>query len=161
MTLNVTTSTDEPVITFTRVFNAPRELVYQAWTDPKHVSQWFGPRGFTVPHCELDVRVGGRWRIDMQAPDGTVYPNQGVYLEVDPPRRLVYSDVVEDPAAWGDNPPPNQTVEVIFEEDDGQTILTTITRLESMEARDTIVEAGAIAGWTETLDRLAELVEAR
>ncbi len=92
MTMNVTTSTEEPTITFTRVFAAPRELVYQAWTDPKHVAQWFGPRGFTVPHCELDVHVGGRWRIDMRAPDGTVYPNQGVYLEVDPPRRLMYSE---------------------------------------------------------------------
>jgi uncharacterized protein YndB with AHSA1/START domain len=156
MTMNVTTSTDEPTITFTRVFAAPRELVYQAWTDPKHVAQWFGPRGFTVPHCELDVRVGGRWRIDMRAPDGTVYPNQGVYLEVDPPKRLLYSDVVEDGTAWGDDPPPSSTVEVIFEEDDGQTIMTTVTRLQSIEQRDAMVEMGAIAGWEETLAKLAE-----
>lgn len=161
MTMNVTTSTEEPTITFTRVFAAPRELVYQAWTDPKHVAQWFGPRGFTVPHCELDVHVGGRWRIDMRAPDGTVYPNQGVYLEVDPPKRLMYSDVVEDGTAWGDTPPPSSTVELIFEEEDGQTILTSISRLHSMEARDAMIEMGAIAGWEETWDRLAELVEVR
>ncbi len=73
----------------TRVFDAPPELVFKAWTDPKHMARWWGPRIMTTPVCEMDVRPGGAYRIVMHAPDGSDYPITGVYREVTPPRRLV------------------------------------------------------------------------
>src|SRR5690606_5803392 len=80
----------EREIVLTRVIDAPRELVFEAWTKPEHVSQWFGPKGFVTTTHEMDFRVGGRWRFDMRGPDGTVYDNRVVYLEIDPPRRIVF-----------------------------------------------------------------------
>ena len=77
-------------ISITRIFNAPREMVYEVWTDPKHVAVWWGPKVFTNPVCEMDVRPGGKFRIVMRAPDGAKYPYTGIYLEVVPPERLVY-----------------------------------------------------------------------
>jgi uncharacterized protein YndB with AHSA1/START domain len=156
MTTNVTTSTTEPVITMTRTFDAPRELVFEMWTNPEHIANWFGPEGFSVPHCEIDFRVGGTWHIDMQGPDGTAYPNKGTYLEIVPPEKIVYSDVVDDDEqAWGDTPPPSSTVTLLFEEEDGKTRLTSISRLQSIAVRDAWVEMGAVAGWNETLNKLA------
>src|ERR1700720_2154803 len=78
-------------LVFTRVFDAPRSLVFAAWTDPKHMAAWWGPKGFTNPVCELDVRPGGVIRIDMRGPDGTVYPMTGAYREVVAPERLVFT----------------------------------------------------------------------
>src|SRR6266576_3421118 len=69
-------------LVLTRVFDAPRELVFKAWTDTKHMAQWWGPNGFTNPVCELDARAGGAIRIDMRAPDGAVYPMKGVFEEI-------------------------------------------------------------------------------
>lgn len=150
---------DQPIITITRVFDAPRELVYKAWTDPERLAQWWGPHGFTNPVCEVDLRPGGIWRIDMQGPDGTIYPNKGVYQEIVAPERLVYSDVVDEgETAWGETPPPSSTNTVMFEEDDGKTVVTLVTRLPSSEARDAMVEMGAIAGWTESMERLEALL---
>src|SRR5205085_2306725 len=76
-------------LTFTRIFDAPRALVLGMWTDPKHVAQWWGPRGFTNPVCEMDVRPGGALRIVMRAPDGTEYPMPGIFRDVVAPERLV------------------------------------------------------------------------
>ena len=81
--------TDELVLT--RTFDAPRELVFQAWTNPKRLAEWWGPKGFTNPVCEVDVRPGGAIRIDMTGPDGTVYPMGGTFREVVPTERLVFS----------------------------------------------------------------------
>ena len=77
-------------IVLTRVVDAPRELVFEAWTKPEHAMKWFGPKGFTCTLHEMDVRVGGRWRFDMFAPDGKLYPNRIEYLEIVPNERLVY-----------------------------------------------------------------------
>ncbi|MGA2539857.1 MAG: SRPBCC domain-containing protein, partial [Terracidiphilus sp.] len=74
----------ERVLEISRLFNAPRELVYAAWTDPKQLAQWWGPKGFTNPRCEVDVRPGGKIHIDMRAPDGVVYPMAGAFREVIP-----------------------------------------------------------------------------
>ena len=73
----------------TRVFDAPRSLVFKMWTDPKHMAHWWGPKGFTNPVCEMDVRPGGAWRIVMRGPDGGEHPAKGVYREVVAPGRLV------------------------------------------------------------------------
>jgi len=158
-----TTPSDEPIITMVRVFDAPRELVFRAWTDPEHLAQWWGPHGFTNPVCEVDLRPGGAWRIDMQGPDGTIYPNKGIYQEVVVPERLVFSDIVDDDTdAWGNSPPPPSSVSTItFEEHDGKTKITMTTRLQSIAARDAMVEMGAVAGWTESMERLDILLRDR
>lgn len=154
------TATDAPVIVITREFDAPRELVWRAWTDPEQLRQWFAPFDFTVSRVENDLRPGGTSRLDMQGPDGTVYPNKGVYLEVVPPERLVYSDDV-DPGetAWGDNPPPSNTQTITFEDlGHNRTRLTVTIRLASVEARDAMLEMGALAGWNSSLGKLAALL---
>jgi uncharacterized protein YndB with AHSA1/START domain len=78
-------------IVITRVFDAPREMVWEAWTDPKQVVQWWGPRGFTTTIQEMEVRPGGVWRQVMRGPDGTEYPNKSVFIEVVKPERIVLS----------------------------------------------------------------------
>src|SRR5439155_6676281 len=86
----------EATVTLTRVFEAPRALVWKAWTDPEVMAQWFGPRGFTNPVCQLDVRVGGSLHIVMRGPDGNDYPMKGVFREVLAPERLVFTNIAID-----------------------------------------------------------------
>jgi uncharacterized protein YndB with AHSA1/START domain len=152
---------NETEITMTRVFDAPRELVFKAWTDPEQLARWWGPHGFTNPVCETDPRPGGRWRIDMRGPDGTIYPNKGRYLEVVVPERIVYTDDVDDDAtAWGDAPPPSTVQTVTFEDVGGGTRVTVVVRVDSVEARDAMIEMGAVIGWTESMERLEALLAA-
>src|SRR5258708_3567492 len=89
---------EEQELVLTREFEAPRELVFKVWTDPKHVAQWWGPRGFTNPVCELDLRPAGAILIHMRGPDGTVYPMTGVYQEIVEPERLVVTSAALDAA---------------------------------------------------------------
>jgi uncharacterized protein YndB with AHSA1/START domain len=101
-------STNAPIIqtigrdlVITRLFNAPRELVYKVWTDPKHVKQWWGPKVFTTPVVEMDVRPGGAYRFVMRSPEGDEYPMKGIYLEVIKNTRLVCTDIIEEhPPEW-------------------------------------------------------------
>src|SRR5271170_5128457 len=86
---SASTESSEWDLVITRVFDAPRELVFKAWTETRHVAQWWGPKGFTNPVCDLDVRVGGAIRIHMRAPDGVVYPMSGVFEEISEPERLL------------------------------------------------------------------------
>jgi uncharacterized protein YndB with AHSA1/START domain len=139
-------------IVFTRLFDAPRELVWEAWTDPQQVVQWWGPRGFTTTTHEMAVRPGGVWRFIMHGPDGTDYPNKIVYTEVVPPERLAYTHGSDD----GDESGQFQ-VTVTFTDQDGKTRLTMRSLFASAEERDKVVkEYGAIEGGNQTLDRLAE-----
>src|ERR1700677_4936537 len=78
-------------LTLTRILDAPRELVFKLWTEPRHLAQWWGPHGFTNPVCELDARAGGAIRVHMRAPDGTAYPMGGAFEEIVPPQRLVFT----------------------------------------------------------------------
>src|ERR1700761_152564 len=86
----------ESELTITRVFDAPRALVFGAWTDPVQLAQWWGPQGFTHPVCEFDARTGGRFRIHMRAPDGTLYPMEGEIREITPPERLAFTNIAVD-----------------------------------------------------------------
>lgn len=143
---------DPREIVVTRVFDAPRELVFETWTDRDRISHWWGPRGFTTTTHEMDVRPGGVWRFIMHGPDGTDYPNRIRYSEVAPPARLVY---IHDSGEEGD--PREFHTTVTFEERGGQTELTMRTRFASAEARDYVVrEVGAIEGANQTLDRFGE-----
>lgn len=143
-------STADREITLTRVFDAPRELVFAAWTEPKHVAQWWGPNGFTNTIHEMDVRPGGVWRLVMHGPDGTDYPNKIVYSEVVKPERLVYTH------GSGEEADPGQfRVTVTFADRGGKTVLTMRSLFESAAARDKVVkEFHAIEGGNQTLDRL-------
>src|SRR5665647_2544013 len=114
----------EGKIAITRVFDAPRALVWQAWTDPKMMAQWFGPRGFTSSVPELDLRIGGALRIVMHGPDGNDYPMKGVFLDVAPPERLVFSNIAIDKD--GNHLLEGETT-VTLTERDGKTTLTLAT----------------------------------
>ena len=120
--------TSDREIIATRVFDAPRELVFQVWTDPKHISNWWGPRGFTTTTYEMDVRPGGVWRHVMHGPDGTDYPNEIVFVQVVKPERLVYDHVSE---------PQFQTT-VTFTEQGGQTTVTARLLFESATLRNRV-----------------------
>src|SRR5882762_5966761 len=143
-------------IVITRVFDAPRELVFEAMTDPKQVVQWWGPRGFTTTIHEMDVRPGGAWRHTMHGPDGTDYPNNSVFIEVVKPERIVYShggrkeggSSVRAEATW------------IFEAQGNKTAVTARMVFPSAEERERVVkEFGAIKGAEQNLDRLGEQLE--
>ena len=86
----------EREITITRIFDAPRETVFKAWTDAAQLAQWWGPKGFTNPVCEIDARVGGAIRIHMRSPDGSVYPMKGEFREIVPPERIVFTNIAVD-----------------------------------------------------------------
>jgi uncharacterized protein YndB with AHSA1/START domain len=139
-------------LVITRVIDAPRALVFKAWTDPKQMAQWWGPHGFTNPVCELDVRAGGAIRIVMRAPDGTEYPMTGVFRELVESERLVLATAVDD--ADG-----NRVLEVhstvTFAEHGGKTTLTLRTRVVKATAAAAAMLAGMEAGWSQSLERLA------
>jgi uncharacterized protein YndB with AHSA1/START domain len=142
-------TTSDREIVATRVFDAPRELVFQMWTDPEHISHWWGPRGFTTTTQEMDARPGGVWRHVMHGPDGTDYPNEIVYLEIAKPERLVYDHV---------SPPRFQTT-VTFAEQGGKTKVTARMLFESATLRDQVaIEHGAVEGLIQTLERLGEIL---
>src|SRR5690349_8008540 len=88
----------ERTVVITRIFDAPRELVFEAWINPMHLAAWFGPKGFTNPVCEVDLRIGGKLRIVMRAPDGTQHPMIGIFREIVRPERLVFTNIATDVA---------------------------------------------------------------
>jgi uncharacterized protein YndB with AHSA1/START domain len=153
---NESSSDDRELVT-TRLFDAPRELVFDTWTDIEHIGHWWGPRGFTTTTHSIDLRPGGVWRFTMHGPDGTDYPNRVIYEEIARPERLVYRhDAGED----GD-PRQFQTT-VTFEEQGAQTMLTLRTRFATAEVKRQVVEeVGAIEGAKQTLDRFGEYLAGR
>jgi uncharacterized protein YndB with AHSA1/START domain len=151
-----TSDTSDHEIVHSRVFRAPRELVWKAWTDPELVVKWWGPRGFTTTIETMDFRVGGAWKHTMHGPDGTNYPNKSIFKEIVPLERIVYSHGGgrEDGGAPGANFVGIWTFE---DEGEGATRLTGRMVFSSKEARDTVVrEYGAIEGGKQTLERAAE-----
>jgi uncharacterized protein YndB with AHSA1/START domain len=138
-------------IVLSRVFNAPRELVFQAWTDAAHISRWFGPKGFTTTTHEMDARVGGLWRFDMKAPAGTVYTNRVVFVEIKAPELLVY-----DHGADRDNDPGKFRVTLTFDsQSDGKTVLTLRQLHPTKQQRQAGIGFGAVELGYQTLDKLA------
>ena len=151
---------DNPVrqeVNITRVFDAPREMVFKMWTDPGLVEKWWGPKDFRNPVCELDARVGGSIRIVMQAPDGLMIPTSGVFTELIEPQRIVFTNFKEDDDG-------NAQLEVVntvtFTENDGKTTMT----LSAVATRITPEACGSIegmnAGWNQSIDRFANLLTA-
>ena len=145
----------EPTMALMRVFDAPRRLVFEAHTKPEHVSRWWGRKDHTLCVCEMDFRPGGAWRFVLRGPDGQEHPFKGVYREIVPPERLVYTFIYDVPGIRD-----HEAVETLtFEERDGRTTLTNTMVHETVEARDGHLQAGMEAGASETLDRLAELLQ--
>ena len=160
MTKNTVNETERMVVT--RVFDAPRELVWKAWTDPKYVMQWWGPKGFTSPVCKIDFRVGGKFLFCMRTPDGQEGWNGGEYHEIVPYEKIVSSMYFAD--SQGNRieleGTEHEAVEgvhdiVLFEDlGNGQTKLTFIGN-EPMESAK---NSGQLEGWKETLDKVAAVV---
>jgi uncharacterized protein YndB with AHSA1/START domain len=144
---------DEAELITTRIFDAPRELVFRAWTDPVRLKRWWGPKGFTNPVCDVDVRPGGAIRIDMRGPDGKVYPMTGTYLEVVEPERLVFLSSALD--ASGEPIFEIRNVVTFAEEPSLKTKLTLHAKVMRSRPEAAPHLAGMEMGWHMTLDRLA------
>ena len=145
---NAATESAERKLLITRVFNAHRSLVFKAWTEPQHLVHWWGPQGFTLPSCTVDLRPGGTYRFCMRSPEGVDHWLQGIYREIIEPERLVFTYAFED--ATG-KPGHETLVTVTFAELGEKTKLTVHQAVfESVTVRDEHVR-----GWTEALDRLA------
>lgn len=150
--------TTDRELTLTRTFDAPRPLVYRAWTDAAHVASWWMPGpGFTAPVCEIDARPGGALRIDMRGPDGMLYPNTGMFFEAAEPERIVFTTTLLDDAGHAIIANLNT---VTFEERGGGTQLTLHTRAVHVAPEAAAAIAGMEEGWSNCLDHLVERVDA-
>jgi uncharacterized protein YndB with AHSA1/START domain len=142
-------------LTITRTFDAPRDLVFKAWTDPKHVAQWWGPHGFTNPVCEVDARPGGNILIHMRGPDGTIHAMTGIFWEVVVPDRIVFTTTVVD--ANGSHVLEGYNV-VTFAERGRKTVMTLQAKAVGFVAIAEQMLKGMEAGWTQSIDRLEQFV---
>jgi uncharacterized protein YndB with AHSA1/START domain len=143
----------ETDVQMTRLFAAPRQLVFEAMTRPEHVKQWWGRlgEGYSVPICEIDLRVGGAWRFVNRHPRGEVV-FYGEYREIVPPERLVFTEI------FAEHPDTVSVVTAVFSEERGQTRLTVIARYPSREVRDIVLGSGMEHGAAISYDRLEDLV---
>ncbi len=140
-----------------RIVLAPRELVWKAWTEPVHLARWWGPRGFSSPRCELDLKVGGKLRVDMQHPDGTVRPMVGQFLEIVAPERLVFTAMPLDPNG---KPLFEATNALDFHQEGPMTRINLRATVE--KSHDPIALrflSGRDQGWSESLYRLADVLD--
>jgi uncharacterized protein YndB with AHSA1/START domain len=150
-TLQVVTPSEREIV-LTRVFNAPRNLVFDAITKSELLKRWFAPRGWSLETSEVDLRIGGAWRSVMQGPGGKTMGMSGVYREIVPPARLVSTESFDDY-------PGESLNTLVLTENVGKTILTVTIQYASQEIRDAVIKSGMEHGAAETYDRLAELLE--
>lgn len=148
----VTTPSDRE-IQLTRLFDAPRHLVFDVMTKPEHVAQWWGRlgEGYTVPECEIDLRPGGRWRWVTRTPKGELVVFYGVYREVERPDRLVYTEIFEK------FPDTESVVTTVLADEKGKTRLTVTAIYPSIEVRDMVIGTGMARGAAISYDRLEEV----
>jgi uncharacterized protein YndB with AHSA1/START domain len=152
---SATSPTTDRELIFTRVFDAPRDLVFKAWTDPRHIMQWWGPKGFTTSIYEMDVRPGGVWRLTMRGPDGVDYKNRIVFLEVVKPERLVFKHEPDE-----ESEPVGHETTVTFAKEGAKTRLTMRLLFPSAAVREHVVKKyGAVEGASQTLGKLAEYLQ--
>ena len=150
--LTVSTPSDLEIV-MVRLFDAPRQRVFDAWTKPELLRQWFGRRGDILSVCEVHLRVGGGYRFVWQLREGGEMGMGGEYREIDAPGRLVSTEVFDDYAEMG-----AAVNTMVLEEREGRTILAITSRYDSKEARDAVIESGMEGGANESFDRLAELL---
>lgn len=151
----------DQILVITRVFDAPRELVFKVWTDPQYMKQWWGPKGFTCPVCRIDLRPGGKYHNCMRSPEGRDYWSCGVYREVEAPQKIVCTDSFSDetgnivsPEKYGMSPdwPTEALITLILTEHAGKTrLMLQHSPIKVSPERDMCHQ-----GWNETLDKLAD-----
>jgi uncharacterized protein YndB with AHSA1/START domain len=146
-------------LVLTRLIDAPRERVFEAWTKPELLKQWFAPLPFTTPVVEIDLRPGGSSYIVMRAPDGNEYPNRGVYLEIVKNEKLVFTDAYTK--AWQPSQKPFMTGELTFEDEGGKTRYKAVVRHWTVEDRKTHEQMGFHQGWNQCTDQLEALLAKR
>jgi uncharacterized protein YndB with AHSA1/START domain len=150
--LTVTTPSDREIV-MTRIFDAPRDLVFAAHSSAEHMKQWWGPRKYETISAEIDFRPGGKWRIVHRGPDGEEYGFHGEYREIVRPERISWTFEFE-------GAPGHVTVETLtLEEHEGKTTLTAQSVADTVEERDAMLESGMTEGAAETFDRLEEYLE--
>jgi uncharacterized protein YndB with AHSA1/START domain len=149
-TLKVTTPSDREIV-MTRIFDAPRRLVYAAFTRPELIQRWLGPHGFTLPVCEVDLKVGGKYRYVSEAPDGSRLGWGGTFREIVPEERIVHTEAFDDY-------PGEALITTVWTESGGKTMMTLTMLLESKEIRDAIIASGMEHGAAESYDRLNEML---
>ncbi|HJR61800.1 MAG TPA: SRPBCC family protein [Vicinamibacterales bacterium] len=148
----LTTPSDRE-IRLTRLFDAPRHLVFEAMSKPEHVSRWWGRLGdnYSVPVCEIDLRPGGKWRFVNRTPTGELATFYGVYREIAPPDRLVYTEIFEP------FPDAESVVTTVLTEENGKTRLTVTASYPSLEVRNMVLETGMERGAGISYDRLEDV----
>ena len=146
-------------LVITHTLHAPRALVWQAWTDPKHIMQWWGPKGFANSSCAIDLCAGGEFNLVMCAPDGKTYPCKGVCCEINEPVRIVFDSTAEESHPCGAGLPPRARVTITFAEYAGETTITLHTIFESTARKDAANQAGYSINWDDALGRLARHIE--
>jgi uncharacterized protein YndB with AHSA1/START domain len=148
--MQLTLPSDREIL-LTRVFDAPRELVFEAHSKPEHIRKWWGPRRFELTVCEMDFRPGGTWRFVQRDNDGGEYGFHGEYREIVRPERLVYTFEYE-------GAPGHVSVETITfdEQEGGRTLATNLVAFATSEARDAMIASGMESGAAESMDRLGE-----
>jgi len=144
----------QPELNITRVFDAPRALVFKAWIEARHMGAWFSPQTFTSPVCELDPRPGGAIHVEMEGPDGVRYPMRGKFIEMDEPRRLVLSTYLED----GEGVFLENLVTVDFAEEGAKTRMSLSAKVVLAKAKAAPSLKGMNQGWAETIDKLGDYV---
>jgi uncharacterized protein YndB with AHSA1/START domain len=153
---NSTTQIGEREFVMERIFDAPRELVFKAWSEPKHVTQWWGPKGWTLPYCRMDFRPGGVWVYGMRGPDGTEGWGRATYREIVEPERIVYVDAFADEHGEPLEGMPETTIIVEFIDLGGKTKLKSTAQFASRADLEQTVGMGMEEGMGETWDRLSE-----
>jgi uncharacterized protein YndB with AHSA1/START domain len=155
-------------LVITRIFDAPAELVFKVWTEPEHIKNWWGPKPFTAPRCEVDLRPGGEYVYVMRSPDGQEFPVQGTFKEIEKNKKLVYTDDMYKQADFWkmmiggkvgpdvDFPALQLIVTVTFEDQGDKTKFTLTTRFVSNDLRDAMVGMQMAEGWTSSLEKFAE-----
>lgn len=153
-TFKVSTPSDRE-IQMTRLFDAPRKLLFEAMTKPEHIKNWWGRlgEGYSVPVCEVDLRVGGKWRFVNRHPQGEV-TFKGEYREISPPTRVVFTETMEP------HPEPGSEVTAVFSEENGKTRMTVNVVYPTKEVRDIVLESGMERGAAISYDRLEEVASA-
>lgn len=162
MTMKNSSATEQTLV-ITRMFDAPRELVFKAWTDPEMFMQWWGTKPFTSPLCKMDLRVGGKYLACMRSPEGQDIYSTGVYREIVPPARLVFTDSFSDEQGnvvpgshygMDDDFPLEMLVTVTFEDVGGKTKLTVTQDGLPVGEHGELTQQG----WNGSFDKLAEVV---
>lgn len=155
MTLEPQAVQSDVRLVLTRLLDAPRDLVWEVWTSPQHIAQWWGPEGFTVQEPQIDLRVGGAFSILLTAPDGSSHPARGTFVEIADGEKFVIEGAEGAQDGCGAGLPPGARLTVRFTDVHGKTKLTIDTEFPSPDAQSAALTDGYRQGWETSFDRIA------